>query len=229
MQRVIVIWPLTLKFNSIHVKLDQKKFKRGRSPFLHLAKEGDFARNHSAALINNLIHQHSNSGWNFENDEIFPPYNGLKLIIWWITFYYHTLWILFWLNSAFSLQNSIQFILFKEKMIGRKWDSKRRFPLLGGRWMFRRKMGSKRGSLPPKSTMSSDIKVQSYLIHFPTKTALALAWVAEFVLAPFDKFLSTWLVTVDTVSIVSLRTPLQISLLASLICMLLLQLFSFSS
>ena len=40
---------------------------------------------------------------------------------------------------------------FKEKMIGRKWGSKRgRFPILGGRWMFRREMGSKRGSLPPE-------------------------------------------------------------------------------
>ena len=36
-------------------------------------------------------------------------------------------------------------------MISRKWGLKRgRFPLLGGRWMFRREMGSKRGSLPPK-------------------------------------------------------------------------------
>ena len=33
----------------IHVKLE--KFKRGRSPSLHLAKEEDFARNHSATLI----------------------------------------------------------------------------------------------------------------------------------------------------------------------------------
>ena len=33
----------------IHVKLE--KFKRGRSPSLHLAKEGDFARKHSATLI----------------------------------------------------------------------------------------------------------------------------------------------------------------------------------
>ena len=99
----------------------------------------------------NFVHQHSNFGWNFENDEILPPYNGLKLIIWCITCYYCTLWILYWLSNAFSLQNSIQFILFKEKMIGRKWGSKRgRFPLLGGKWMFRREMGSKRGSLPPK-------------------------------------------------------------------------------
>ena len=33
----------------IHVKLE--KFKRGRSPTLDLAKEGDFVRNHSATLI----------------------------------------------------------------------------------------------------------------------------------------------------------------------------------
>ena len=99
----------------------------------------------------NFVHQHPNSGWNFENDEIFPPNNGLKLIIWCVTFYRCTLWILFWLSNAFSLQNSIQFTIFKEKVIGRKWGSKRgRFPLLGGRWMFRREMGSNRGSLPPK-------------------------------------------------------------------------------
>ena len=99
----------------------------------------------------NFLHQHSNSGWNFENDEIFPPYNCLKLIIWCRTFYYYALWILCWLSNAFSLKNSIQCTLLKEKMIGRKWGSKRgRFPLLGGRWMFRREMGSKRGSLPPK-------------------------------------------------------------------------------
>ena len=99
----------------------------------------------------NFVHQYSNSGWNFENDEIFLPYNGLKLIIWCITFYYCTWWILCWLSNVFSLLNSIQFTLFMEKMIGRKWGPKRgRFPLLGGRWMFRREMGSKRGSLPPK-------------------------------------------------------------------------------
>ena len=33
----------------IHVKLEM--FKRGRSPSLHLAKEGDLGRNHSATLI----------------------------------------------------------------------------------------------------------------------------------------------------------------------------------
>ena len=99
----------------------------------------------------NFVHQHSNSGWNFENDDIFPPYNGLKLIIWCITFYYCTLWIPCWLSNAFSSQNSKQFTLFKEKMIGRILGSQRgRFPLLGGRWMFRREMGLKRECLPPK-------------------------------------------------------------------------------
>ena len=82
---------------------------------------------------------------------ITSPYYGLKLIIWCITFYYCTLRILCWLSNVFSLQNSIQFTLLKEKMIGRKWCSKRgRLPFPGGRWMFRREMGSKRGSLPPK-------------------------------------------------------------------------------
>ena len=96
----------------------------------------------------NFVHQHSNYGWNFEIDEIFSPYNGLKLIIWCKTFYYCTLWILCWLGNAFSSQNSMNSLFFKEKMIGRKWDSKRgRFPFLGGRWMFRREMGSKRGRL----------------------------------------------------------------------------------
>ena len=99
----------------------------------------------------NFVYQHSNSGWNFENDEIFPPYYGIKLIIWCIPFYHCTWWILCWLSNAFSWQNSIQFILFEDKMIGRKWGSKRgRFPFLGGRCMLRREMGSKRGSLPPK-------------------------------------------------------------------------------
>ena len=37
----------------IHVKL--VKFKRGRSPSLHLVKEGDFARNHSAKIILHMI------------------------------------------------------------------------------------------------------------------------------------------------------------------------------
>ena len=60
----------------------------------------------------NFVYQHSNSGWNFENDETLPPYNGLKLIIWCITFYCCTLWILCWLSNAFSLQTSVQIILF---------------------------------------------------------------------------------------------------------------------
>ena len=128
----------------VHVKLE--KSKRGRSPSLHLAKEGDFARNHSATLILSIIIRIP-----AEILKMKRYYNGLKLIIWCITFYYFTLWILCWLSNAFSWQNSIQFLIFKEKMIGRKWGPKRgRFPLLGGRWMFRREMGSKRGSLPPK-------------------------------------------------------------------------------
>ena len=102
-------------------------------------------------ISRHFVHQHSNSSWNFENDEIFPPFNGSKLIIWCIKFYYCPLWILCWLGNAFSLQNSIKFTLFKEKIYGRKWGSKRgRFLLLGGRWIFRREMRSKRGSLPPK-------------------------------------------------------------------------------
>ena len=40
---------------------------------------------------------------------------ALKLIIWCITFYYCTLWILCWLSNAFSLQNSIQFTLLRRK------------------------------------------------------------------------------------------------------------------
>ena len=99
----------------------------------------------------NFVYQHSNSGWNFEKDEIFPPYNDLKLFIWRIPFHHCTWLILYWLSNAFSLQNSIQFTHFKEKMIGRKSGWKRgRFPIPGGRWMFRGEMGSKRGSLPPK-------------------------------------------------------------------------------
>ena len=36
----------------IHVKLE--KLKRGRSPSLHLGKEGDFARNHSATFFSSI-------------------------------------------------------------------------------------------------------------------------------------------------------------------------------
>ena len=43
---VLTVWQCD---STIHVKLE--KFKRGRSPSLHLAKEGDFARNHSMTLI----------------------------------------------------------------------------------------------------------------------------------------------------------------------------------
>ena len=39
----------------IHVKLE--KFKKGRSPSLHLAKEGEFARNHSTTLSLSIYFQ----------------------------------------------------------------------------------------------------------------------------------------------------------------------------
>ena len=156
----------------IHVKFE--KFKRGRSPSLHLAKEGDFARRPFCPST------YSNLGWNFEHDEIqsnlsyvtlqgwdeirlhktgvaeyrlnlnkyhcirvwkswslntgslyievvaktgltvFPFFNGLKLFIWCITFCHCTLLTLCWLNNSFSLENSIQFTLFNEKMISRR-------------------------------------------------------------------------------------------------------------
>ena len=85
----------------------------------------------------NFVYQHSNSSLKFENDDILPPYNGLKPhYMMHISFHlYCSLRILCWLSNVFSLQNSIRFTLFKEKMIGRKWGSKRgRFPFLGGRW-----------------------------------------------------------------------------------------------
>ena len=41
----------------------------------------------------NFVRQNSNSAWIFGNDEIFPPYDDLKLIIWSIAFYYCILWI----------------------------------------------------------------------------------------------------------------------------------------
>ena len=88
-----------------------------------------------------FIHQRSNSGWNFENDEIFHPLNGWKLFIWCkiIVFLYlvDTL-----LTDQCILENSTKFLLFKEKIIGRWRGPKRgRFPLLGGRW------GQKEGDL----------------------------------------------------------------------------------
>ena len=62
----------------IHVKLEN--FKRGRYPSLHLGKEGDFARNHSAAFISPISVQMSAEI--LENDDIFPPVNGLTLFLW---------------------------------------------------------------------------------------------------------------------------------------------------
>ena len=87
----------------------------------------------------------------FWNDEIFPPLNGLQLFILCknIVFLYFVDILL--TNQCIFIGNSIQFLIFKEKIIGSRRGKKRgRFPLLGGRWMFRREMGSKRGSLPPK-------------------------------------------------------------------------------
>ena len=58
----------------------QEEFKRGKSPSLHHGKEGDFARTIFSDIY--LVHRRSNSGRNFENDEIFPPLNGLKVFKW---------------------------------------------------------------------------------------------------------------------------------------------------
>ena len=138
----LLMWSL---FGSSHTSQVGKVQKREISLFAS-CQRGRFCVKPFGVI--NFVHQHSNSGWNFENDEILPPYNGLEFIIWCIAFYYCTLQILYWLSNAFSLQNSIQFTLFKEKMIGRKWGFKGgRFPLLGGRWMFKREMVSKRGRL----------------------------------------------------------------------------------
>ena len=59
-----------------------------------------------------FVHQHSNSGWNFENEDIFHPCNVVKLFILWCITIYHCTWgILCWLSNAFSLENSIEFSL----------------------------------------------------------------------------------------------------------------------
>ena len=52
-----------------------------------------------------FVHQHSNSDWNFENNEIFPHYKNLKGFIWSKTFNHCTWQILCWLSNAFSLQH----------------------------------------------------------------------------------------------------------------------------
>ena len=112
-----------------------------------------------------LVHQRSNSGWNFENNEIFPSLNGFKLFIWCknIVFLYllDTL-----LTKHCIFIGKINIISsFKDKIKGRRWDPKRgRFPFLGGRWMYRREMGSKRGSLPPKE---GDLTCMSYSLCWP--------------------------------------------------------------
>ena len=94
------------------------------------------------------------------------------------TLYFYTLWtFLYFVDilltyQCFFIGNSIQFLLCKEKIIGRWRGPKRgRFPLLGGRWLFRREMGSKRGSLPPKDgdLTCMCMKLGDNEIHFHTK------------------------------------------------------------
>ena len=63
------------------------------------------------------------------------------------TLYFCTWWTLSWLSNAFSLENSIQFLLLKEKIMVKGEAQRGSFPLLGGRWMFSREMGLKRGRL----------------------------------------------------------------------------------
>ena len=98
----------------IHVKLE--KFKIGRSPSLHLAKEGDFTRTHSATLILSINIQI----W----VKILKMMIYITSLLWLKTLhniymilyiYYCTWWILCWLSNAFSLQNSIQFTLLRRK------------------------------------------------------------------------------------------------------------------
>ena len=93
------------------------------------------------------------------------------------TFHNCTLRTLCWLSNTFSLENSIEFPLFNGNMIDRRWFPKRgRFPILGGRCMFRREMRSKRGSLPPKE---GDLTCMQYICHLniaKTYTLLKIKW-----------------------------------------------------
>ena len=88
----------------IHVKLE--KFKRGRSPSLHLGKEGGFVRNRFVTFISPINIQIPAEI--LENDEIVPPLNDLKLFMWYKNIICYTWWTLCWLSNAFSLENSIQ-------------------------------------------------------------------------------------------------------------------------
>ena len=89
----------------------------------------------------------------FWYDEMFLPYNDLKLLLY-ITFYHCTWWIPCWLSNVFlcKIQYCNNSFFFWEKSIIRKWGSKRgRFPFLGTEvYVLRREIGSKRGSLPPE-------------------------------------------------------------------------------
>ena len=123
--------------------------KEGDLPLCILEKREIFARNHSATFISSINVQIAaeilkmmrySLLWKAE----ISSYDAKSL-------YFCTWRTPCWLINAFSLKNSTKFLLVKEKIIGRWRRPKRgRFPLLGGRWMLRREMGSKRGSLPPK-------------------------------------------------------------------------------
>ena len=132
--------------NYIHVKLE--KFKRGRSPSLHLGKEGDFAWNHSATYFSSINLQILAEILKLMRYSLlWMAYNSLYDTKHCVLYLVDTLLT----SQCISLENSIQFLLLKEKIIVRWRGPKRgRFPLLEGRLMLRREMGTKRGSLSPK-------------------------------------------------------------------------------
>ena len=59
---------------SIHVKLE--KFKKREISLFASWERGRICAKPFRDI--NFVYQYSNSGWNFENDEILPPYNGLN-------------------------------------------------------------------------------------------------------------------------------------------------------
>ena len=76
----------------------------------------------------NFVHHHSNSGWNFGWD---IPYKWLK------THHFIIVFFFFFFFFFYSLQNSIQFTLFKgenDRSVCKEWGSKREIPT------FRREM-----------------------------------------------------------------------------------------
>ena len=66
----------------------KRKIKRGRSPSLHLAKEGAFERNNSLTYI---LSSNIQIRVEIDHNEIFAPFNGLKYLMWCIIFNYCTL------------------------------------------------------------------------------------------------------------------------------------------